>query len=1276
MNGQVPAGNLNLQVSLRELFLRPYLSIPEQKFPGGNIVKGHSIPFFGLRRTRALPLLLGAILVLLCMPLLASAQAGRGSISGVVTDPAGASVSGANVTALNRATGLTLHTVTSGAGLYTFISLNPGVYQVTASQPGFASVAQDKVTVSVDQATEVNITLRVGASTETVTVTEGAALVEPSNSTVGSLIPAEAIDRVPLLYRNVFDLIQLSAGVTSANGSPNSSDSMQSIQNISIGRPGVDVSSATINGSLVGSVYYMLDGAPIGIAENNSAAIIPAMNIPEDGVQEVRVETQNTPATYQSGGGGVISLVSKSGTNKFHGDVFGVFRPDKLSANDYFNKQTQLSSGQKNTPPPFHRYQEGGAIGGPIKRDKLFFFADYEDTQQTQFEGIDYFSVPTSAERTGDFSKMGFTIYDPTQPDVGGLRQAFPGNKITNPNPIGLLFLSNMPKCNLPDPVSCENATADVSNNFGLPGLDPFKAHRFDVRVDWNLSEKQRIFTRFSYDHLFFTQANVFQSPGWDPNYAQNLTNGRNVLVADDLTLNSTTVLNLRYSFTRHHEVQQGQPSYGSVDITSLGFPSSLAAQQVVKQLPIMAFYDVTSSSGAEGVGGTANFNLFFYASENSDANATLTKIHGKHEISFGFEWMKRYLNVGQPPSPAGFYAFDITATDQQTSPASGTTVGGSDYASLLIGMGSTPGNEQNINPNFTKDIFVAESNPYYAAFVEDTFHVSKTLTINAGLRWDIFGGRNERSNRLEYFDPKATNTLNGVSYTGAEIYVNGGNRSPFTTNMHDFGPRLGFAWQPVQHFVVRGGASIYYGPTLHNVASAGNDTDGFSSSTQWNATCFNANGDGNTFFNTGNAPCNAPATPDVFTGPYSLSNPFPTGTNPVFTKAPPGLANNLGIALSTVLHSQRTLTTYNFNFGLEYELPHQVVVSAAYVGSRGLFLPLGNADLNVLDLATIAKYGNSLCIQTNPSCVMMPNTGPVSLNPNFSGPTVPLWATLQQYPQFGNGSYGSGNGVVVNGYPGGDSEYSSLQTKVQKRLTGHFTTLATFTWGKLMTDDGNPPLGFVGTHNGRAQDWRDLRLEHSISPQDVKYSFTGQASYDLPVGKGRAVNLNAVGNSILGGWTANAIVYLGTGVPIHSPSAGGSPSFFSQRADLTCDPSKDAPHTVTAWFNPNCFAIPGTENGGAANHLIPGNAPAYLDHVRTQGARNLDVSLYKSFSFGEAKALRFDVSSYNLFNKPQFGYPSVPSITAATSQGTPFGRITNTINTPRQFQFGARFTF
>jgi hypothetical protein len=289
------------------------------------------------------------------------------------------------------------------------------------------------------------------------------------------------------------------------------------------------------------------------------------------------------------------------------------------------------------------------------------------------------------------------------------------------------------------------------------------------------------------------------------------------------------------------------------------------------------------------------------------------------------------------------------------------------------------------------------------------------------------------------------------------------------------------------------------------------------------------------------------------------------------------------------------------------------------------------------------------------------------------------LWVSLQKYPQFGSGNYGDGNGVTVNGYPGGDSVYHSLQTKVQKRLTSHFTALASFTWAKLITDDSQPPLSFVGSHAGSPQDWKNLRLERSVSPQDVKYQFNTQLSYDLPVGKGRRVNLNGVSNTILGGWTVNGILYLSSGIPIASPSAGAGNPYFNQRADLTCNPASGAPHTADQWFNPDCFAIPGTEATGDpadANPFIPGTAPSYLDHVRTMGARDLDLSLYKTLSFGENRELRFEVSSYNVTNTAQLGMPNVPSLADFQAKVQPFSQITTTINTPRQFQFGARFTF
>ena len=1209
-------------------------------------------------------------IVMFCASTAALAQAGRGGINGLITDPSGAAIPTAKITAVDLATGVTHSTVTTARGFYSFVSLAPANYRVTASANGFETTVRDKVPVSVDQISEVNISLDVGAASEVVTVTGASDLTELSNSTVGQLISAETIDRVPLLTRNVYDLVQLSAGVTPANGAPNSSSSY-AITNISTGRPGVDVSSYTFNGAIEGSVYYMVDGSPLGIAENNAAAIIPALDIPEDAVDEVRVETQNTPASYQSGGAGVISLVTKSGTNAFHGDIFGYFRPDVLAANEYFNKQSELSNDTANTPPSFHRYQEGASIGGPILHDKLFFFGDYEATQQDLYDGSNYFTVPTSAERTGNFSGDNFTIYDPTQPDYttgpnAGTRQPFPNNIIPNPNPTALKFLSEFPKCNVG--ANCDTANDGALNNFFLPGLDPTTAQKFDIRVDWDPSEKQRIFGRFSFDRLFNSTFNAFNSI-WDLNYAQNVTNGRNILLADDYTLNATTVLQLRYSFTRHYENQGGDPGQVGYDITSLGFPASLAAEEVYKLLPFVIFNDYVSPGGqTDGIGGTANYNTFIYASENSDANATLTKVLGKHAISTGFEWMKRFLNVGQPIAPSGSYAFDYSATDQATSPASGVLVGGSDFASFLAGMGTAPGTESNSYPNFSKDLFAAEANGYYGTFIEDTYHPRKNLTITAGLRWDIFRGRTERHNRLEYFDPSAANTFSGVSYTGAEIYVNGSNRSPFNTNLSNFGPRLGFAWQPSEHLVFRGGAGFYYGPSSQMVASASLNSDGFASYTTWNATCYNA--DGNTVYN-GTATCvGAPAgsPPASTTGIYSLSNPFPSGVVPLLTN-PTGLANNLGTTLNTVLHSQRTPTIYNFNFGWEYEFPHQVVLSAAYVGSRGLFLPFASADLNQLDLGTIGTYQSALLNNTvtNQWAAIQPPT-----NANYGSPTVPLWVSLQEFPQFGNGGYGSGNGVVVHGYPGGDSDYSSLQTKVQKRLTHHFTVLASFTWAKLITDDGNPPLGFVGSHLGVPQDWKNLNYEHAVSPQDVQRQFTGEASYDLPIGKDRALKLNGVGDAFLGGWTMNGILYWSTGIPIASPVVGAAVSYFNQRPDLTCNPGAGAPHTATTWFNSNCFSLP-------ASPFVAGTAPAYLDGVRAMGANDVDLSLYKAVPIKETKTLRFEVSSYNIANRPQFGMPVVPTLTTTLSlgqQASGFGSIGTTVNTPRQFQFAVRFSF
>ncbi|HEY9128063.1 MAG TPA: TonB-dependent receptor, partial [Acidobacteriaceae bacterium] len=886
------------------------------------------------------------------------AQAGMGGVSGIVQDSSNAIVPNAKILLESEATGVKRQTVSSGGGLYSFVSVAPGSYTLTVSHDGFESSVQKNITVTVDQTNKINVTLRVGQVNEVVTVDASSSLIDTSNSTVGQLISSQTIDRVPLLTRDVYELVQLSAGVLPANGTANAS-STNAIFNA---RSLIDVSSYTINGSLQGSVYYMLDGSPIGVAENNIATILPAFQVPEDGVEEFRVETQNTPATYASGGGGVISLVSKSGTNKFHGDGFGYFRPSALAANDYFYKQNNPGAGT----PDFHRYQEGGAIGGPILRDKLFFFGDYEATQQEQLE-VGSATVPTDAEKQGDFSADSFTVYNPFAPDVLGpdgvtmVRQPFEGNMIPSQywDPVAQNFLKMFPEPNAPG-----DGGEFHTNNFKSSGLDPQNAHKFDIRVDYAMNEKSKLFGRFSYGRLNFGNADLYGNE-YDPYYYVNITNTRNALFGWDYTLNPKTILQLRYSFTRHFENQTGDPRQAGFDITSLGFPQSLADQVLYKQIPTIYL------SRTASVGGTGNYDTFIFASENSDATATLTKVLGKHELSFGFEYQKKFMNIGQPPAPAGAYNFDDTATSSTTYQDDS-----SDFAAFLIGMGSAPGGE---GTNFTKDVFAAESNPYYAAFIQDNYHVTPKLTLNLGLRWDIFGSRNERFNRQEYFDPNLAFAVNGVSLTGGEVFATSSNRNPFHTNLKDIGPRAAFTWQPQPHFVLRGGAGIYYGPSAEMVANPAFNTDGFGSSTVWNATAFND--DGNT----------------VLVNP--LSNPFPAGVvQPVGSSLGP--ATNIGAGLGTVLHNNRTTTTYNFNLGFEVELPAKTIFSLAYVGSRGLFLPLGAVDLNTLSLGEIAHYQGSLCVTGGePDCVTVPNAWASiwpATNQWYGADTVPQWLALE----------------------------------------------------------------------------------------------------------------------------------------------------------------------------------------------------------------------------------------------------------------------------------------
>ena len=537
--------------------------------------------------------------------------------------------------------------------------------------------------------------------------------------------------------RNVYDLVQLSAGVTPANGSPNSSNS-EAIINISSGRPGVDVSSYTINGAILGSVYYMLDGSPLGIAENNIAAIIPAVGVPEDGVDEYRVETQNTPASYQSGGR------ASSAWSASPAETTSMAMPSASSVPTFLPPTTTSTSRASyhvdpvtarrrlNTPPAFHRYQEGGSISGPILHKKLFFFGDYEATQQELFDGSNIFSVPTTAERDRRFlcRQLHHLRSHAARRCHGTAGRNAPARRRKHdrqPQPHRAEVSLRVSQVQFPDPNTCEaNATSGPYgdlNNLYLPGLDPIIGAAASTFASTSTRAKSSTSSAASpLTALCRRTFNAFDSM-WDPNYAQNVTNGRNILVADDLTLSPTTVLQLRYSFTRHYENQGGDPAQNGFDITTLGFPSSLAARGSLQ--------DPASHELQRRRRSHRRHLLLQHVPIRQRKQRRHRHAH-QGERQARTQHRLRIHEALHECRPAALPFRQLLLRHVRNRPDHGASspVGGNDFASFLFGMGTAPGSE---STNFTKDLFVAEASPYYAAFIQDTYHITPSFTSHRG---------------------------------------------------------------------------------------------------------------------------------------------------------------------------------------------------------------------------------------------------------------------------------------------------------------------------------------------------------------------------------------------------------------------------------------------------------------------------------------------------------------------------------------------------------------
>ncbi len=1140
-----------------------------------------------------------ALLFSVCGP----SQTPTGTLQGTVSDPSGSAISGAKVTVTNTGTNETKELTTDTAGRYVVPFLNPGTYTVTVQAPGFTSSKVDSIKVDVSQTRDVNVALQVGAISQQVEVQAAAAPLDTSGATTGQVIDTRKIVDLPLNGRNPFSLANLVPGVNNVG----------------------NASTPHIGGSRNAVNEQQLDGMTNILPENNVGNNVSAYTPIVDSVQEFSVQTNSLSAEYGRFGGGVINLVTKSGTNEWHGGLFEFQRNAVLNANDFFANRAGRSK------PDSNERQYGGTLGGHVIKDKSFFFFGFQgDNAATAASAID--TVPTAAARSGNFSSLGTTIYDPlTVNPATGARSPFAGNQVpaTRFDPVAVKAQSYFP---LPNTGGANAQT----NNYAAVGTTGGNDYKWDTRVDNNFSERWRMFIRVSHD---WNNNSPFFDYGSDNPASKTgsgfVTGGAwSVSMDHTVTFSPTLLGDFRYGFARSYA--DDTPLGAGFQVTSLGLPSSL--QDVAAQR-VLEFPQFSISNGAQ-LGNNGYVRLI----ENPmahDFTGSLTKITAHHTIKFGGEFRRMLINFTQYGYPSGQFTFDQTWTQQIANNANGT---GSPYATFLLGL-PTGG-------QVTHEPTASDGSNYVAAYVQDDWKVKSNLTLNLGLRWDLDTPRTERYNRLSYWDPSLPSPIQGrvpanaclycgnlvgqMAFVGTYLSKYGRHQGPY--QLKDLGPRFGFAYNPSSKMVFRGGFGIAYMPSALQAAgtTGAPGVQGFGSNTSVQSSFNNQISINST-----------------------LSNPFPQGYN-LPLGAAGGPSTNLGLGIGeSFFNSYRNPYAIQWNFNVQRQLPGQMTLEVGYIANKGLFLVDGEVTQPYSQLnPAYAALGNQLLTQ-----VPNPFYGVITTNGSpLSQQTISYNRLLRPFPQY--------DGVGYFRKPGAKSFYNAVIARVDKRFSNGLTFLLSFTGGKGM-DDSASSVGYLGPVSGTRADQYNRRLEWSVSPQDISRSFVGSVVYQLPVGKGKKFVNSAprVANALIAGWEVNGIVTLQTGTPVVMGSVVNQTNLFTaaQRPDNTGQSAQLSNPTIDRWFNTSAFYQPPP--------FTIGNTSRTLPDVRNPGVKTADLSLFKNNYFGKEnrRNLQFRIEAFNALNHPNWN-------TANTSLqgGSAFGTITSTNpNVPdRVVQLAAKFNF
>ena len=1125
-----------------------------------------------------------------------ASQAQTAQVTGRVIDASQAVIPGAAVAVINLDTGIERRATTNNEGYFTVPSLPRGNYRITASKMGFKSLARPGVNLDDGQILRLDLALEPGEVKDAVEISGAAPVLENTNATVSTVIGNQKITELPLLNRNIITLAALAPTVRPVGafgGLPVSS---------------FDGARMSISGGQPATNNLMIDGIS---AENFTSG---GLNIflSVDATEEFRIITRNPSAEYGRTGGGVVNIVSKSGTNEYHGSAYEFIRNRAFNAGDFFFNRNRTATQKK---AQFNLNQWGATFGGPVwlpkaydGRKRTFFFFNYEgfELRETQ-QAVR--SVPTALQRAGDFrgtldaQGRQVMIYDPATTRSNGsggfVRDIVSCNGVQNvicPNrihPVAAAVLKFYPAGNAIGTITGGN------NFFGLASV-PSTKRIYGGKVDHNFTSSRRLSGRYTYDYTFRGDSNF---------YANDAEINTSKLPFDrtSIAINYTDAISPSLVFEAKAGLNRYAPNRVTrslgFDLSQLGFNSALNSQVQLQAFPRFTISDVTAIGGDTG-------DQLVQANNSYTYGGAFTQTLRAHTLKYGVEYRVYQLNNTQGVRSATF-DFNRGFTQGPTPQSTGINIGHG-VASFLLGAVAGGSVARNATSTYTvKNL---------AAYLQDDFKLTPKLTLNLGLRWDAEFALTDRYDAITNFDPTIRTQVGTVPVTGGLIFPGAGglDRGIRETSYRDFQPRLGIAYQLFDKTVVRAGYGIYHLPTSGIFVTAGRT--GFDQTTPLIATDAAINGG--------------------FSPIANLANPFPSILQPTGSRGGP--TTGVGTGFSANLRDMKRGYSQQANFNIQHELPGRFLIELGYAMNRGVSLP-STTTFDYLPFAV--RRANSLAdLQAS---VSNPFFGAITVG-GLANRNVQRQTLLDTLPQYSGGS----------GFDSwGASSYHAMTVKAERRLTGGLSVLAAYTWSKWI-DNTLGPNGFSDGGSESVQDWDNLAAERSISSNNLPHRLTASVIYELPFGR----TGNGLYRALAGGWQINGILTLQSGNPIGVTVGAGGRPLAGSRPNLIGNPDPGGARSIANWFNVAAFELPAERT--------PGTGPRNLPNYQTDGLSTLDLAVHRNFRFREKIALQFRAEAFNFTNTPTFGQPGTGFGTGN------FGVIASTVTLPRQVQFGLKLLF